>query len=196
MFDMMQIGINDITQQEYDEAVLMLNVKKMHRVFDMQLKGDRLRSVAADIAARMLISKNTGIPFENITIDEDSCGRPFFEDIYISISHSEEFAVCAVSDSPVGVDIERIRPNIKKAISKKICRSDEETAFVNTGDFDERIIILWTVKEACFKALLPQPDRIFNTVIKFADGKINCEGISMIRYERICGDYILSVAFA
>ena len=117
MFDMMQIGINDITQQEYDEAVLMLNVKKMHRVFDMQLKGDRLRSVAADIVARKLISKNTGIPFENITIDEDSCGRPFFEDIYISISHSEEFAVCAISDSPVGVDIERIRPNIKKAIS-------------------------------------------------------------------------------
>ena len=29
MFDMMQIGINDITQQEYDEAVLMLNVNKM-----------------------------------------------------------------------------------------------------------------------------------------------------------------------
>ena len=38
-------------------------------------------------------------------------GKPYTDEgIYFSLSHTEGFTVCAVSDSEVGADTEKIRP--------------------------------------------------------------------------------------
>ena len=73
-------------------------------------------------------------------------GKPYFEEapFFFSVSHSGEWVVCALSDTEVGVDIEKIRPisdGVMRRFVGKIGKDDHE----NTR--------LWTQYEAIGKFL-------------------------------------------
>lgn len=71
-----------------------------------------------DTAWRLLeyvISKNFGEDIKTLKLTEEPQGKPYFEDrpdISFNLSHSGEYAVCAMrtDGKPIGVDIEEIRP--------------------------------------------------------------------------------------
>lgn len=71
-------------------------------------------------------------------------GAPFIarSEKHISISHGAGFAVLAVSDMPIGVDIEAPRVQLER-IRYKFMRDD---------DVAETLLHAWTAKEAAFKA--------------------------------------------
>lgn len=71
-------------------------------------------------------------------------GAPFIvgSDKHISISHGAGYAVIAVSDAPVGIDIEAPRAQLER-IRHKFMRDD---------DVAETLLHAWTAKEAAFKA--------------------------------------------
>ena len=77
-------------------------------------------------------------------------GQPYIEgsDMHISISHSGEYAVCAVSEKPVGIDIEKIRTVSDKLIDR-VCTEREREYVIS----DERFFEVWTAKEAYFKKI-------------------------------------------
>ena len=56
--------------------------------------------------------------------------------------------VCAVSDAPVGCDLERARV-LKRDISRRICSDAERAAVRSNTD----LFTLWTGKEAVLKAI-------------------------------------------
>lgn len=80
-------------------------------------------------------------------------GKPFFPDfpqLHFNLSHSGSFALCALDDSPVGVDIEVIRPHHPR-LAQRIC-SPAELEWVNTQPDPHRALLsLWTKKEARVK---------------------------------------------
>lgn len=81
----------------------------------------------------------------------DADGAPVVEgvDSYISVSHCSDRAVLAVrNDGPVGVDIERFRPQLRRIARKFL--TDVESAVTPLSD--EALLRLWTAKEAVFKA--------------------------------------------
>lgn len=68
--------------------------------------------------------------------------------VHISISHSAKIACVAFnSTTRIGVDIENIRPQLRRVASRFL--NAEELSFIKT-DFD--LLKAWTVKEATFKA--------------------------------------------
>ena len=72
-------------------------------------------------------------------------GKPFFPnrpDVYFSISHSGNFALCAIDFFPVGADIEFIRP-VSSALIRRVCGELEAQA----ADF----FTLWVLKESLVK---------------------------------------------
>ena len=78
-------------------------------------------------------------------------GKPMLDDtnLYVSFTHSEEYVGCALSDRPVGIDIECVR-DIKPSVISRIC-SEEEIEYIkfhSSADF----FTLWTLKEAYIKA--------------------------------------------
>jgi phosphopantetheinyl transferase len=78
-------------------------------------------------------------------------GRPLLKkDFKISISHSHNFAVIAISNTEIGIDIERNREKII-SIADKFC--DLEFEFLNKVDdhYIEKLTTIWAVKEAIFK---------------------------------------------
>ena len=76
-------------------------------------------------------------------------GKPQLEGSYISITHSYDFVMIALSPRPIGIDIERCTPRI-------IRLAPRFTPWQAPPDMDELTQIqaytqLWTIKEALYK---------------------------------------------
>ncbi len=79
-------------------------------------------------------------------------GKPYFEDREerFSISHSGILSAVAVSDSEIGVDIERVRPLRPALVSKFV--SDRDRSCALCGESEEEFCIrMWSAKEAYLK---------------------------------------------
>lgn len=80
-------------------------------------------------------------------------GKPYFENggVFFSLSHSGNYAVCAVSDCEVGVDIESPRNNSLK-LAKRFFTESEYELIAESADPDEQFCRLWVIKESYIKA--------------------------------------------
>ena len=84
-------------------------------------------------------------------------GKPFFPafpEIHFSVSHTKTHVLCAVSDRPVGVDVETVRP-VRRGVPTRVCAQEELEAF----EFFE----LWVLKESYIK-LTGNNNVLLNTV--------------------------------
>ena len=81
-----------------------------------------------------------------------SSGKPSLIDdtTQLSISHSSQSICVAISDSPLGIDIEKIDDRILKVRAKFVnCEEKQFYAY----DSIEDLTILWTIKESIYKLL-------------------------------------------
>ena len=101
-----------------------------------------------------------------VKIEKSPGGKPYFADrqgLFLSLSHSGEYAVCAVSDVPVGVDIQEYR-KVKRNMLKRLLCPGEQIVLAERADTSERakdgflsaeetvdFFRFWTAKEACVK---------------------------------------------
>ena len=99
----------------------------------------RLLSVCGDGLAREMLAEMLGITPETIVFTENENGKPVTDGAFFSISHSGSLVACAVSDCPVGLDIEHIRP-----VPPRLSRFLEE-------EQPEYFWQLWTRREAALK---------------------------------------------
>ena len=95
-------------------------------------------------------------------------GKPYLTaapDVHFSLSHSAAWAVCAVSDHPVGVDIQQCR-SFKPNIADRFFHPDEVQylSSLSPAERENAFYTLWALKESYVKAdgrglrLLRQPD--------------------------------------
>lgn len=78
-------------------------------------------------------------------IREDEQGKPYFPDRpgwHFSLSHTKTHVLCALSDSPVGADVEALRDFPEKTIARLTDGRERE-------DFD--FLELWVLRESLFK---------------------------------------------
>ena len=80
-------------------------------------------------------------------------GAPYLEDgPYFSISHCKQGIVVAVSETPIGIDIEAIRP-LNEGLVQKAMNPQEQAQIVAAANPEQEFIRLWTRKEAYVKML-------------------------------------------
>ncbi len=113
-------------------------------------------SLAASVLARIAVSRASGIPASQIKIRRTSHGKPYvknYSDIYFSISHSRNIIVCAVSERPVGVDIEYIKDSVPMNIANRFY-SPEDLSLLNDAAHAEKAKLffkIWTQRESMVK---------------------------------------------
>jgi len=90
-------------------------------------------------------------------IDEDIAysenGRPFIkgDKLFFSLSHSGEYAACATSKKPIGIDIQKII-EIKERTMLRFC-TEAETEHIKSSDEPNLTAVkLWALKESYLKA--------------------------------------------
>lgn len=157
-------NITRLSEDEYRKWFALMGAEKQQRVSRFRFFDDRKRTVAGEMLARKAVSKWCDVPMESIVIDTKKSGKPYAVGfpVEFSISHSGKFVVCAVSDKPIGVDIELVRP-VDMNVAKHVFSDDEldylfghaptEVDFTSQPDRDTlfRFFELWTKKEADFK---------------------------------------------
>ena len=80
-------------------------------------------------------------------------GKPVFQsapELHFNLSHSGTFALCALSEQPVGVDIEVLRPR-REHLAEQILSPGELDWYQKNGADPAALLTLWTRKEAYVK---------------------------------------------
>lgn len=86
-------------------------------------------------------------------VERASQGKPFFPalpELHFNLSHTAGWSLCALSDAPVGVDIEALRPR-REGLWRYCLTDGEYEAFLAAGGGWEEFYRLWTLKEAWCK---------------------------------------------
>lgn len=154
--------ITDITESEYKAVYESLTPSRCEHIDGMNREDARMRSLAATHLLNMILKESGCL---NAKLETDQNGKPYLSgcDLFISLSHSEEGVVAAVSHSPIGIDIEKIRPIDDKLIDY-VCNANEK-AYVLSGNEDKnrRFLTVWTAKEAIFKKVGGKSARAVDT---------------------------------
>ena len=99
-------------------TVGMMDEERRRRVNDIAGEDDRRRTVAGELLARRLLAQRLGCGEGEVPLRWDEMGKPAVDaaGVYVSVSHSGPYAVCAIADVPVGVDVEVVRSADEKFI--------------------------------------------------------------------------------
>lgn len=159
--------IYDIPDEELENCFQHIEKEKQEKIKRYRDSLAQKLSIGGEWLAKKLLSDYNKISPYDIIISRDELGNPFtpnFQEIFFSISHSENFVAAVISNRQVGIDIEKLRFLSVKA-SKKIC-CDEEIYYIFGKkradiDFDskqppdviKRFLEIWTAKEAYYKCI-------------------------------------------
>ena len=118
-----------LTEQEYRDMMALLPDARRERLEKLP-KEKHQEVLCAYLLLRMALREQRGwrtLP----RIEADERGKPFFPDhpdTHFSLSHTAGASAAALADTPVGVDIERIRP-VNVRIMERIAGAWTETEF-------------------------------------------------------------------
>ena len=143
------IDLRTVSETQLALWFSQMDAEKQGRVERLRRAEDRARSVCADHLARLLLTQVSG--GTSLRFDTGENGKPTVLNCpwQFNLSHSGYFAACAVSEAPVGIDIEQLRP-IRPALMRRVC-TEQELRYV--GEDSGRFLQLWTAKEAAFKQI-------------------------------------------
>ena len=150
----MNIYMYDFSGDRYTLAELRPFLGEQRYEYCGRFKAQKaaLRSAYAFMLLRTALKREHGI----VRVPEfvfNEHGKPFlaeYPDIMFSMSHIENTVICAVAGTPVGADIQDIRPISLRAASKfltgeeygKVCAIEDET------QRNAEICRLWCIKES------------------------------------------------
>jgi 4'-phosphopantetheinyl transferase len=127
-----------------------ISEEELARANRFKFEADKVRWIRARSALRMILSRYAGEDPGNLVFSYGEHGKPSipFSHVQFNLSHSGDWAIIAVSRSiPVGVDIERMRPNVEMAV---LLRRLGETDLPAT---EPELYHAWTRREAKTKAV-------------------------------------------
>ena len=148
---MVYLYVADVTQLPERETDLQkyLSKERIQKLEKQKNVNRRKQILGAGLLLEKVL-KLYGVSQDNVTIGQN--GKPEAEGICFNLSHSGNFVVCAVSDKPVGCDVEKIRKASEKIAERHFCES--ENIYLKTCDsnkYDEEFFRFWTVKESYLK---------------------------------------------
>lgn len=147
--------IDDVSESEYEKYYSLLAEEKKKRIDSFRFEKDKRLSVLAEMLAKKMIARHCSIAPEDITIRSDENGKPYAlkSDTEFNISHSGNMVACALSDRPVGIDIQKMR-HIDDKIIRYVCCADELDYILSKEELKQRRFFeVWTAKEAYFKCI-------------------------------------------
>ena len=123
---------------------------KLSKTDEIKLQKRKILSHQKEFLASRRLLLEAGIPTHSLSHDPNGIPRPESGQ-QLSISHTKNLAGIALGTKPLGIDIEVFRPKIRR-IATRFLHADE--TFVLKGDqVIEKLTLIWTAKEALYKAL-------------------------------------------
>lgn len=180
----MKLYIADIRQITPDR-ISELSEQRAQRALRYRTADDKKRCIAGGLMINRFLN--------GAVISNNEYGKPVADNgLHFNLSHSGDYVIFAVSDSPVGCDIQKTE-FIKSESAGRIVFCDNEmhklsTATDKTGEFYR----LWTKKESLLKCI----GKGFHRPAKSVDvsGSIYSENGQSYYFKQWCfADYIICI---
>ena len=151
---MVEYALSDVSvlPDPLADASALTGIPPWRRAYILRYKRaeDRRRSLGVwRLMEKMLAAR--GFRAQDVAVDAN--GKPHCDGIYFSLSHAGGLALCAVSDKPVGCDIEHVKDAPFELASRIFC--PDERAYLRAaqepGEAQRRFFTLWTLKESYMK---------------------------------------------
>jgi 4'-phosphopantetheinyl transferase len=166
------VHIHSIHLAEVDTSREMLSEYELTRAAAYCMEADRLRYVAAHVFTRDVLSRYTHKEPADIEFGySDFYNKPLLagDGLHFNLSYRDEWALLAVSDKVLGLDIEKLIPIEDMEGFGENCFSEKERDFLNQTLYKTNFFRLWTLKEAYIKAIgkgLSYPLQEFSILIQ------------------------------
>ena len=133
-------GCNELSEYIADNGTLLSEAKRRFKSESRQREW---------LATRALLHSTQ---YKGETILYNDNGKPYLagNNRHISISHTNEYVAIAVSDYPIGIDIERADRNAY-AVAKSFLTAQEINILTQENNPSKEALCLWSAKEAAFK---------------------------------------------
>lgn len=128
---MYNLYINDINDFDYLSARKELSYPIITRCDRYKVEEKRKQSVIGYYLLKQYLLKDFKIELYDVSINE--YGKPFIDEIYFNISHSNNMIAIIISDNPCGIDVEYEDIRCLK-LAKKILNNSELSYFNNLSD--------------------------------------------------------------
>ena len=139
---------------DFDLEAALAEISEQRREQALKFKyelGQRLCVLAYQLLKQGL-GEVYGIT-ENPVFEYNEHGKPSIvghPEICFNLSHCKEAAICAISDQPIGVDVESVR-TLKDSLVRYTMNDAEISEIEASEDQAVAFIRLWTMKEAALK---------------------------------------------
>ncbi|WP_186577943.1 4'-phosphopantetheinyl transferase family protein [Aquibacillus kalidii] len=194
--------------RDVEELLPYLSKERMERIRKFKFLDDQFRSVIGDLVIHYMFAVHHGEKLNDDRVKHNHYGKPFLPDIptfHFNISHSGEWVACAVHQSPVGIDLEQLKP-IDVDFAKSVFTKNEFRNIAQHADQTYAFYQTWTAKESVVKAIgegLSYPLSSFEVIVQ-QSGKVKLIDVNgghllerlSCRTYRVDNDYVLSVCAA
>lgn len=153
--------IRDISENVLECLIDHLSISEQERYHRFRRPQRRYQYLVGHILVRHAISIFAAVPFDDIVLVDQSNGLPptilktrLANQVFFSLSHSQNWVACAVSHSPIGLDIEYINPCRKFTdIASMAFSADEQQWLSQQPQTEYKLAFyqLWCQKEAVYK---------------------------------------------
>lgn len=139
----------------FEKCFLAASPRRKEKIKKLKTDKDKILCLGADVIIKEILKDQT--VFNENDVNYDSMGKPFLKNTngktgYISISHSGDFVMCAVSECEVGADIEKIREVNLKTAEKAFSENEKKYVF-SQKNVKNAFFKVWTFKESYVKAI-------------------------------------------
>lgn len=141
-------NMTPMTEEQFNDCLSKVSEQRREKVLRYKFASGREQSLKAYMLLQRLLKEEYGITEPPIFRELEN-GKPVIvghEDIHFNMSHCKYAVACAVNDSPVGIDVERIQDTVKQSLAEYVL-SDRELIDLTPLKFAR----LWTMKEAVVK---------------------------------------------
>lgn len=145
----------DLTEIEVATLTKFLTPAELALCDHCRLPHVRQHKIVARAKLRQILGSYLDQSPPKIEISTGLHGKPQVAGIEFNLSHSGDLVVYAISDRPIGIDIERIRSMELSGIIQRFFTSNEFATWQKLPPSEQSAAFFrtWTVKEAYLKAI-------------------------------------------
>ncbi len=154
----LMINSKQLMEEElFLKLLTLIEERYQKKILRYHFWEDRQRSLLGHLLSRYAIMQQYHLNNDDIKVVENAYGKPHikgYREIHYNISHSGDWVVCALSQSVIGIDIQKIE-GMKFSIVENCFTEDERKYLLSLGETQQLTAFydIWTLKEAYVKAI-------------------------------------------
>ena len=150
----------DVTQFDnetlFQDKLKLLSPYRQQKIALLKHAKDRNRSLGAGIALDHAL-ETYGLKEKSVEYEFGEWGKPSLKyqpNIYFSLSHSGDYAICSIGDKAIGNDIELIKHGRLRVADRFFAKEELDWMYAESDEEEitQRMFRIWTMKESFLKA--------------------------------------------